>query len=497
MRSENNASGSLTLSSTSDPPKLPLEVSNYVPVTIANDQPAPTITPYNQLVVVDSEMYSGIEASNLQNLEWFTSTGNIIPSWIQSGDSNSAVSTQYWLKIPFDIPGHSSYTIYLGFLPISVNLFSRLGNEGLAPQLTQPYGNYDNGKIVFPFYENFAGDSLDTSQWQVITSGSGTYSVSNGVTLSESNYQTDMRLVTTSKYTGIVDARVTSQNLGSFRGTGMELATVLPTTSGFQTGYRFFASDNHPYTSSTGHGGYINVVSSGTATQVAYNSNNPPGSPYTMTIEWPNSGQEIWENNFQPYLSSSDTSIGKTSTYVSLYAGSDGSNIGTISFSYVLVRSFLPDNVMPSTIAGNVHSADNWTGFSGNDAFYLSTGVTQPYGLTLDNISSSPGYETYSVVPIGSSVPDYVNSSFGIGSGQNQFTGGPRNYTINEIYINDKINGPYMSITIPLSMVGRVFDNFSKSGSGSSPTTVTNTTLDTYLNNMANVGYGTKVDIWP
>ncbi|MBE5729864.1 hypothetical protein IHI26_00805, partial [Candidatus Parvarchaeota archaeon] len=128
----------------------------YVPITITNSQGSATPSPFQQEVVVDSADYQNYEASNLQNVEFLYSNGQIIPSWLESGASSSSTQTIYWLKLASSIPAGSSITIYMEFAPKTTNLFN--GNTiGEAPQLSPTYGEYDDGVDVFNGYWNFAG----------------------------------------------------------------------------------------------------------------------------------------------------------------------------------------------------------------------------------------------------------------------------------------------------------------------------------------------------
>ena len=45
------------------------------------------------------------------------------------------------------------------------------------------YGQYDNGGQVFPFYDNFRGQSMNSSNWQLFTYGVYNYSFNNGFTI--------------------------------------------------------------------------------------------------------------------------------------------------------------------------------------------------------------------------------------------------------------------------------------------------------------------------
>jgi hypothetical protein len=121
------------------------------------------------MIQVSSATYSTYEASNLQNVEFFYSNGGIVPSWLESGNSNTATNTTYWLNIADGIPAGSNITVYMGFASTLTSLLNSQ-TTGEAPQLSPSYGQYDNGKIVFSFYDNFASGSSN-SAWS-ITGGS-------------------------------------------------------------------------------------------------------------------------------------------------------------------------------------------------------------------------------------------------------------------------------------------------------------------------------------
>lgn len=159
----------------------PVGVAYSVPITVTNTQSIATPVPFQQMITVNSAAYSSIEASNLQNVEFFDSSGNVIPSWLESGNANTATNTVYWLRIAAGIPADSSVTVYLGFFSSSTNLFNAQ-TIGEAPQLSPVYGEYDNGATVFIYYTNFAGNSLP-SGWTAYNPSSISYSVNNGLTV--------------------------------------------------------------------------------------------------------------------------------------------------------------------------------------------------------------------------------------------------------------------------------------------------------------------------
>ena len=87
----------------------------YDNVTITNSQPQSTADPFDQRVMVDSDIYRQYESPDLSNVQWFMPDGTIIPSWIESHPFNNATDTVYWLKIPQSIPADSSIQIEMGF----------------------------------------------------------------------------------------------------------------------------------------------------------------------------------------------------------------------------------------------------------------------------------------------------------------------------------------------------------------------------------------------
>ncbi len=134
-----------------------------VPVTLQNRQPIATPQPFQQLIPVDSASFAKFEAPNLQNVEFLDGSGNVLSSWLESGNSSSSSQSLYWVKLPTGVPADSSITIYLAFASPTTNLFNDLTtgeapqlSAGASPGVSSTYGIYDDGPAVFPVYENFA-----------------------------------------------------------------------------------------------------------------------------------------------------------------------------------------------------------------------------------------------------------------------------------------------------------------------------------------------------
>ncbi len=311
---------------------------------IQNSQTTATPVPFQQMVnlTINSTNSKYINQSGhfaFQNLEFVNaSNGAVIDSWLEKNTSKYAI---YWLKLPEGIPASTTIKdIVLCYFKNTTNLFNSI-TDGEAPQLSQTYGQYDDGANVFNFYDNFSGTTINTAVWQEINSGAGSYSQNNGITISETAYKSSTELVSVNEYSGLLEGLVTSQNTGSFRGTGMEIATTLPSSGALQNGYRFMVSTNSE------PGSYIQVVNSGSGTTLSSNS-AVPGVPYLLGALWPETGSEIFGDNYASHVSATNSSFSVSPYYISLYAGSDGSNYGTITFQYVRIRAIPPNGVMPS-----------------------------------------------------------------------------------------------------------------------------------------------------
>lgn len=162
----------LTISSTSinrTQVMLPPQIVAYTQIHISNTLSVAVPGPFEQLVHVDSSKLFPNEAPNLQNIEFFDVHGNVIPSWMESGNSYASKDTVYWLKLANGIAPSSTVAVYMGFAPTKVNLLNNL-TTGEAPQLSQVYGQYDNGKNIFRYYQRFGGLESLPSGWSAIDS---------------------------------------------------------------------------------------------------------------------------------------------------------------------------------------------------------------------------------------------------------------------------------------------------------------------------------------
>lgn len=127
---------------------------------------------FQQMVTINSSNYSTYEAADLSNLNFQDGAGNILSSWLESGETNTSTSTNYWVKLP----NGTITVIYLVFYSTSA-ISKDSVVSGAEPNYTATYGQYDNGSDVFDTYFNFAGTSTPTG----ITASGTTFN--NGATV--------------------------------------------------------------------------------------------------------------------------------------------------------------------------------------------------------------------------------------------------------------------------------------------------------------------------
>ena len=337
-------------------------ISYYVPIQITNTQGTAASSPFQQMITIPESTYSNYISYNgvSANFEYATSSGTVLPAWIESNNSGSIVT---WVKLPNGIPANSHTTIYLEFAPKTTNLLSSSGTTGIgeAPQLSPTYAEYDDGASVFTNYWNFAGTSLTVGTQ---TSGGGWSTYCTNVDFcSETNYA--------------------SQNNG--------LTITLP--SGFDN-YDFFWASNFsinnifdwygtPYTPSahadsngqgTNNGGWgfglgneggdtgevpgIGMGSDGVATTNYYLNSGPaanwavnPPTKGVYSVYYYSSGSSA-TLNYQNIVTST-IAPSKTSYNIGWSFGY-GASSGTYDIQWARVRAYPPNGLMPSATFGAV-----------------------------------------------------------------------------------------------------------------------------------------------
>ncbi|MEM3477011.1 MAG: hypothetical protein QW045_02760, partial [Candidatus Micrarchaeaceae archaeon] len=335
--------GFISIQATKAPIPVPQVIAkNYVAINITNSQTIATPSPFQQMLTVNSAAYAKYEAGNLQNVEFFYSNGTIIPSWLESGNSNTSTSSIYWLKLAKGIPAGSTITIYMGFAPISENLFNSK-TIGEAPQLSSTYGQYDNGANVFNFYDNFAGTTL-SSKWST-AGNAATVTVNNGLTLSGSS-SAAAGIVTTStiSFPVVIETynKVTTQSLNSYM-----IATVAAENIYPQSGSIYWQLFDYDYRSSSFYESdyYWNGGSWSTITQGNYVYST---TSYYVTSAIVGSSSYNGYLNYTKNVLSTTSSIPSGNLYLALVTAATNNYI-----YWLRTRSYPPNGVMPSVVFGS------------------------------------------------------------------------------------------------------------------------------------------------
>ena len=143
----------------------------YIPVTITNNQSAPTPPGFQQQITIDAASFSQYERGDLGNMRFYYE-GSELYSWCESGCSNASADTIFWVKLPSQIPAQSDITLDMVFEQPATGYDGVYAGE--APQLSPTYAEYDNGASVFSSYSSAdaaALPSITTPQFPFIADG--------------------------------------------------------------------------------------------------------------------------------------------------------------------------------------------------------------------------------------------------------------------------------------------------------------------------------------
>ena len=340
----------------SGPPPLPSDPVEYIPVSVYNNQSIISGS-FDLKVSVDSEIYSSWEAPYLQNVEWFSSDGAIIPSWIEAGNSNSAQQTIYWLLISGGLKQEKT-TVYMGFMPTSINLFNASGPEGEAPQLSSSYAQYDNGASVFPGYWNFAGNSMPTG-WHAHSTddfSDSRVSINNGLSIKYSSgdwYASGIGTNSSSDYSQYslyAYAQTTSWSSINIRS-----GEVLNYSGTVQD----WGGDNNVFT------GYSSVLG-GNSFDLTYQDGHASGTIASYTItptanqwylmedSWPSTGMQFASlaspaGSDLSNLSATNHTASLSHTFLWIGMWDNNGGGGTVNYQYAFLAYNTPGNIMPSS----------------------------------------------------------------------------------------------------------------------------------------------------
>ncbi|MEM3859670.1 MAG: hypothetical protein QW478_09755 [Candidatus Micrarchaeaceae archaeon] len=177
----NEYSNSKTNNSITTTPTAPSITQTIVAtLTITNSQSVAAGGPlgFQQLISLTLSSYPSLQYTGSYANFAFYQSGYAAPrpAWIESNNNGTL---RIWLNLE-SIPANASTTVNI--ILTTENSLSNSGYYlGEAPSLGPTYGQYDTGALVFDFYDNFYGTSLNTSLWTSSTSGAGSITVNNGI----------------------------------------------------------------------------------------------------------------------------------------------------------------------------------------------------------------------------------------------------------------------------------------------------------------------------
>lgn len=326
----------------------------YVPITISNNQNV-SVSNFQQMVNVPSSVFAGYantaSGTAFQNLEFFYTNGTVMHSWLENYTSSNAL---YWIKLP-SVPAETSFTIYLGFAPVSANLFNTIW-VGEAPQLSSTYAEFDNGAYVFNNYWNFAGTSLPGG-W--VASDPSGMSVNNGLNISAGAVYTTSPVFESKdsveeSYTYFSSLSVSSYDGSNSNGLIQANGDSPAGGNGNSNAETFLIAYGSPY----GFNGF-----SGNGLSNSYNLQNLASLSFVPMLKIPYVlGTFVSRNQVGETVDYKTQAISSgnysTNQYIILGnfqgAGAGSTTINPMYTNWVRVREYPPDGVMPSVSFGSV-----------------------------------------------------------------------------------------------------------------------------------------------
>ena len=314
-----------------------------VPVTLTNSQSSATPTSFQEMITVNSNTYNTYLASNVRNVNWQDGAGNILNSWLESGNSNAATSTVYWINLASNTiaANGGTMTVYYCMYGTSLNALNT-SNTGEFPTATGTYGQYDDGANVFTFYDNFAGTTLN-SHWTSVTSSSSVTTQNNGITFNAGSTGNGVGLISNTAFTNpyTEEGYIVSETAGSASAYGLFMFSG---TGGNGIGYQGWPSPQGSIGQETAH-------FAGVSGQTTMGSNFQ--STGIMGLGWASAASQYESVGYTNYATSvSGTNFQATSnpalgiTYLSTNT--------QISLQWFRARAQPPSNVMPSASFGTL-----------------------------------------------------------------------------------------------------------------------------------------------
>jgi hypothetical protein len=305
----------------------------YIPITLTNNQNTQVASGTQIQLSINSNTNSSYYQSALLNVNFQDGSGNILYSWLESGETNISIASIYWMVINSSI-GASGGTLTIYQCIYNTSVIAMDGNyTGSEPNYTGTYGQYDNGANVFTLYDNFK--SFNSSIWT--TTGSISYTMNNGLTVSGSSSGWGALLTNSTFGTGTI-----------FEFNGKMQA---PSSNWYMVGYLD--------TSSYNRGSFIITYSSTIVGQQQNSSGGSATSTYgspPITAIWSviiySSSVSHYEENY-----GSDNDVTSDAPSYPLPVGFEPSYCGTglsETYTWARIRTMPPNNTLPSESNGTI-----------------------------------------------------------------------------------------------------------------------------------------------
>ena len=222
---------------------------------------------------------------------------------------------------------------------------SRDGPTGEAPLLSPKYGEWDNGAMVFPLYDNFNSTTL-SSQWDFLHSNNVAYQVSDGLDLSSMAAPEDGGITSVSDFVGAywaeIDLRGFTQNSGNpsvFVALSTEAANWDSggPASSYETAVNAY-NTSFPVLAYVNSMGYSNYTGENISYQL------PPG---VVGVAWAATGRELAEVN-STVFGSSNSVVSFGPVYVQIGISGASHSVTSTNIEWARLRAFPPNGVMPT-----------------------------------------------------------------------------------------------------------------------------------------------------